>query len=274
MGKVVGAFATSHTMFPSTGVEHQAQQVVDGFRELGRRVYDLDPDLVVVVSSEHGPTLLPSGPQPLFTVPVVDSFQTFGEMDIPRVDIRSNAEFATNFLCYAATRGFDIASMSTIRADHGLAIPILMMFLANDIRVVPLIIGTQSPSATATAARCYLLGRLLAGYVATREERVVVVGCGGLSHWPGTTQMGRINEQFDREFLALLSAGDGGYAATWSNDYIIEQAGNGGLEIRNWIFAAAAIGDAGGAALYYEPIKPWATGMSAFAFAAPPEVDD
>lgn len=273
MGKVVGAFATSHTMFPSTGVEQQAQKVVDGFRELGRRVYDLNPDLVIFVSSEHGPTLLPSGPQPPFTVPVVDSFQTFGEMDIPRVEIPSNAEFAKNFLCYSTTRGFDIASMNTIRADHGLAIPILMMFPSNDVPVMPLIIGTQSQCSTATAARCYLLGRLLAGYVATREERVVVVGCGGLSHWPGTAQMGRINEPFDQEFLALLSAGDGGYAAAWSNDYIVEHAGNGGLEIRNWIFAAAAIGDAGGASLYYEPIKPWATGMSAFAFAVPAEGD-
>src|SRR5262249_27015858 len=91
---------------------------------------------------------------------------------------------------------------------------------------------------------------------------------GGLSHWPGTPQMGRINEEFDQEFLALLSAGDGYYAAAWSNEYILEHAGNGGLEIRNWIFAAAAIGDRVGESVYYEAVTPWATAMSAFAFKA------
>ncbi|MEB3980797.1 hypothetical protein OQ968_05915 [Mycobacterium sp. 663a-19] len=271
MGNVIGAFATSHTMFPSRGVETQAQKVVDGFVEVGRRIRALGPDVVLMVSSEHGPTLLPSGPQPPYTVAVTESFSTFGEMNIPKVQIASNADFAGGFISHAAARDFDVASMSTIRADHGLAIPILMMFPDNDIAVVPLIIGTQSPNSLATPSRCYRLGKVLADYVATRDENVVVVGCGGLSHWPGTPQMGRINEEFDAEFLALLAAGDGGYAAAWSNDYILEHAGNGGLEIRNWIFAAAAIGDRGGEALYYEPIKAWVTGMSAFAFTSPQE---
>ncbi|WP_049957436.1 DODA-type extradiol aromatic ring-opening family dioxygenase [Mycobacterium colombiense] len=256
-------------MFPSRGVESQAQQVVEGFRELGRRIRDLGPDLVVMVSSEHGPTLLPGGPQPPFTLAVTESFQTFGDMDIPRVSVPSHPQFANAFLSYAASRNYDIASISELRADHGLAIPILMMNPAHDIPVVPLIIGTQSPNTTASAARCYALGQVLGDFVGAREESVVVVGCGGLSHWPGTPQMGRINEDFDHEFLALLSAGDAGYAATWSNDYILEHAGNGGLEIRNWIFAAAAIGDRGGKPLYYEPIKPWVTGMSAFVFSSP-----
>jgi len=271
MGNVIGAFATSHTLFPSTGVETQAQEVVDGFNELGRRIGALGPHVVVMVSSEHGPTLLPSGPQPPYTVAVTESFATFGEMNIPKLQIPSNAGFAGAFVSYAATRDFDIASMNTMRADHGLAIPILMMFPANNIAVVPLIIGTQSPNSLATPSRCYRLGKVLADYVTTRDENVVVVGCGGLSHWPGTPQMGRINEEFDADFLALLSAGDGGYAAAWSNDYILDHAGNGGLEIRNWIFAAGAIGDRGGETLYYAPIKPWATGMSAFAFISPQE---
>ncbi|MDA2893271.1 hypothetical protein PDG61_20290 [Mycolicibacterium sp. BiH015] len=266
MGRVVGAYATSHTMFPSAGVEKQAQRVVEGFAELGRRIRDQKPDVVVMVSSEHGPTLLPSGPQPPFTVAVTESFPTFGEMNIPKVQIPSNADFASGFISYGGGRGFDLASMSSFRADHGLAIPILMMFPDNDIAVVPLIVSTQSPASLASARRCYNLGALLADYAGERDETVAVVGCGGLSHWPGTPQMGRINEQFDEDFLALLAAGDAGYAASWSNDHILEHAGNGGLEIRNWLFAAGAIGDPGGEILYYEPIKPWVTGMSAFAF--------
>ncbi|ODQ84202.1 hypothetical protein BHQ17_27935 [Mycolicibacterium holsaticum] len=258
-------------MFPSQGVEDQARKVVDGFAELGRRIRALGPDLVVVVSSEHGPTLLPSGPQPPFTVPVVDSFSTFGEMNIPKVQISSDANFAGGFVSYAGAEGFDIATMSSFRADHGLAIPILMMLSLDDVVVMPLVIGTQSMHALAAPSRCYRLGQVLSDYVRTRAERIVVVGCGGLSHWPGTPQMGRINEQFDAEFLALLAAGDGGYAASWTNDYILEHAGNGGLEIRNWIFAAATLGDPGGETLYYEPITPWSTGMSAFAFTSPQE---
>ncbi|MGQ4600599.1 DODA-type extradiol aromatic ring-opening family dioxygenase [Nocardia sp. R6R-6] len=267
MGEIACGFATSHVMFPKAGVEEQAQRVADGFAEIGRQVKASGADLVVLVSSEHGPTLLPSGPQPPFAIGTGETFRTFGDMDVPRVTLPAHSDFARGFVRYAATAGFDIAPLTGFRADHGTAIPALMIFPEKDVAIVPLIVSSTVPEATATAARCYLLGQALAAYIESRSEKVAVIGCGGLSHWPGMPQMGRINEEFDHVFLDLLSRGNGAQAAEWSTEYILENAGNGGLEIRNWILASAAVGDKGGKPLYYEPMYQWVTGMAAFEFA-------
>lgn len=266
VGAVIAAFETSHVMFPSMGVELQADAVVEGFREIGRLVHTAQPDLAVLVSSEHGPTLLPHGPQPPFVVGTADSFTTFGDMDIPKVTVPADSGFAKGFVRYAGENDFDVATLDNFRADHGTAIPALMAFPDLDVPIVPVIINAMVPDATPSPRRCYKLGQVLAKYIGTRSERVAVIGCGGLSHWPGRPEMGRINEAFDQEFLELLSRGEGKRTADWSNEFIEENAGNGGLEIRNWIFTSAAAGDAGGKSLYYEPIRRWSTGMSAFVF--------
>ncbi|QSR29108.1 hypothetical protein CFI00_01050 [Nocardioides sp. S5] len=266
MGAIVGGYATSHTMFPSVGVESQAATVVAGFEEIGSRIREAGADVVLLVSSEHGPTLPPSGPQPAFVVGTGESIRTFGEMGVPKTSFSGHPDFARGFVRHASTAGFDLATVERFQADHGTAIPVLKMFPDLDIPIVPMIVNSLVEEATATAARCHQLGKVLADYAASRPERVAVVGCGGLSHWPGTPDMGRINEEFDRDFLTLLENGGGGEAATWSTDYIREHAGNGGLEIRNWILVSGAVGDRPGRSLYYEPIPQWVTGMGAFEF--------
>ncbi|KUH69807.1 hypothetical protein AU184_08760 [Mycolicibacterium novocastrense] len=265
MGNVVAAFATSHVLFPDNGVESQAEKVVEGFRQIGRQVRSAEPDVVVVVSSEHGPTLPPRGPQPPFVVGTGDTFTTFGDMDVPKVKVSAAPDFAKGFVGFAAENDFDLASLDIFRADHGTSIPLLMAFPELDVPVVPIILNTMVPEATSSPRRCYRLGQVLARYIESRNERVAVIGCGGLSHWPGRPEMGRINEEFDQHFLELLCSGQTTQAAEWSNAYIEEHAGNGGLEIRNWILTSAAAGDAGGTILYYEPIPQWSTGMSAIA---------
>ncbi|MGQ4597944.1 DODA-type extradiol aromatic ring-opening family dioxygenase [Nocardia sp. R6R-6] len=267
MGTLVAAFATSHVMFPSNGVESQARAVVDGFREIGRRIRAAKPDIVVLVSSEHGPTLPPHGPQPPFVVCTGETFTTFGDMDVPKVVVAAAPEFAKGFVRYASDHEFDIAALDIFRADHGTSIPLLMALPDIDVPVVPIIIGTMVAEATASPRRCHRLGQVLANYIASRGERVAVIGCGGLSHWVGGPEMGRINQEFDNHFLELLCNGQAKSAAEWSNEFIEENAGNGGLEIRNWIFTSAVAGDAGGTVLYYEPIPQWSTGMSAIALA-------
>ena len=44
----------------------------------------------------------------------------------------------------------------------------------------------------------------------------------------------------------------------------IRDVGNGGQEIRTWLAAAAAASDPRGAALFYEPMPRWLTGICVF----------
>lgn len=270
MGAVVGSFATSHILFSrKTGVGKQAEVCFDGYKRIGRRIEELDPTVVIVVSSEHGVTLPPGGPQPPFCIGSGPMFRTYGDAGVPRVQLQGVPGVAEAVVRGAANAGFDIAVCDDFVADHGVALPSLLTMPTQRFPIVPLIININVAAVVPTARRCYELGTVVRDVITMSlgdAERVVVIGTGGLSHWIALPQMGHINEAFDRECLDLMSAGNAAQLAQLSNDAIVEQAGNGGQELRNWLFAASAAGDTGGEALYYEPVGPWLTGMGAMEF--------
>ena len=53
MGRIVGAFATSHVLMSPEGIEAQAERVFAGMKEIGRRLRAARPDVVVVITSDH-----------------------------------------------------------------------------------------------------------------------------------------------------------------------------------------------------------------------------
>src|SRR5205823_2739725 len=69
------------------------------------------------------------------------------------------------------------------------------------------------------------------------DERVVVIGSGGISHWVGSAQMGRVNEAFDREVIGYALEGNLDALCALSDGYILEHGGEGGMEIRNFACA-------------------------------------
>jgi len=270
MGQVVGAFATSHILFGrKSGAGEQAETCFSGFKRIGQRIQELDPSVVIVASSEHGPTLPPGGPQPPFCLGTGQTFRTFGEAGIPRLELQGAPALAEQIVGGVARAGFDVAMCDDFVADHGVALPSLLTMPKRPFPIVPLVININVPLVVPTARRVYDLGvavREAVREVCGPEERVVVLGTGGLSHWLGTPEMGRINEEFDRECLDLLASGKGHELAQLSNEEIVERAGNGGQELRSWLFAAAVAGDHGGTCLYYEPVAQWFTGMAAMEF--------
>jgi 2,3-dihydroxyphenylpropionate 1,2-dioxygenase len=75
-----------------------------------------------------------------------------------------------------------------------------------------------------------------------------------------------INADFDRRFLSLVEHGDVARMHATSTSDLGHDAGNGGQEIRTWIAAAAALGNARGRVLAYEEIPEWLTGMAVAVF--------
>jgi len=71
-------------------------------------------------------------------------------------------------------------------------------------------------------------------------ERIALIGTGGLSHWPATPDSGKINHQWDREFLRRWSANDREALLSYTDAETYREAGQGGFEIRTFIAAAAA----------------------------------
>ena len=48
----------------------------------------------------------------------------------------------------------------------------------------------------------------------------------------------------------------------WNSAEIVEDAGNGASEIRNWLIACAAAGAPKSRLLAYEPVEKWKTGIA------------
>lgn len=94
-------------------------------------------------------------------------------------------------------------------------------------------------------------------YLHTRETRVTQI------------KSGPVNEQVDREFLRLVTKKDYAVLRNWSAEYVEENLGNGGQEIRNWLVLLGALEGFNASIACYEPIPEWVTGMAIVQFNQP-----
>ncbi|MBM4760968.1 hypothetical protein [Bacillus sp. B15-48] len=91
-------------------------------------------------------------------------------------------------------------------------------------------------------------------YLTTRETRVTQI------------KSGPVNEEWDREFLRLITEKDFQALRQWSPEYIEENGGNGGQEIHNWLVLLGILQDFKPEVACYEAIPEWVTGMGIVQF--------
>ncbi|WP_150295115.1 protocatechuate 3,4-dioxygenase [Sphingobium estronivorans] len=270
MGKIVGGFATSHVLFSRAGHEVQADAVFAGMEEIGRRIDALSPDIVVIVSNDHMINFNTQFQAP-FVVGIGASYTAFGDLGIPNdYSIPGEADFAQGFVDHASACDYDMGVVRAVRFDHGMAIPALFASPQGVRPVVPLYTNVDMRPVP-SAKRCYRLGQVLADYIEKHrpaDERVVVLGAGGMSHWVGVERQGDVNEEFDRWLLERFEAGDADALTGLSIQDIEARSGNGGVELINWIIMLGALGGAKAKTLYYEPMESWWTGMGGIAIEA------
>jgi hypothetical protein len=109
--------------------------------------------------------------------------------------------------------------------------------------------------------RAWALGEALRRAADSVSERIAVVGTGGISHWPATPDSGKINEAWDREFLARWQSNYKSAMLAYSDAATYREAGQGGYEIRTFI-AVAAAARGNGTLQYYRPIPMFAVGCT------------
>jgi 2'-aminobiphenyl-2,3-diol 1,2-dioxygenase large subunit len=268
VARIVGSFAMSHVVFEHDKAPEKATRVFAGMREIGRRITALEPDLLIIVTSDHlnNFTLALQAP---FIVGVADEYRPLGDMGLARTPFRGNRAFADAFVRFAARNGFDLARAEEIRPDHGLVFPNLIVNPGNRIAVLPFYIGVAN-DVPPSPRRVWMLAQCLSKFTDSerpKSERVVVLGTGGLSHWLCEVEQGRVNEEFDRFVIAKLTSGAGDELAELSAEQIRGQAGRSGLEMMHWLFAAGAVAGSSGEMVFYEPMPEWITGMGGIAFA-------
>jgi aromatic ring-opening dioxygenase catalytic subunit (LigB family) len=267
---IVFACAASHapgmTAWTEAAPPEQAARVLDNYRRLGVMLDAAKPDALVAITVEHWANFFLSQ-MPAFCIGRADYYEGPIEewLRIPKTRVPGDSTLAAELLEACFDGGFDPSFSDELAFDHATMLPMHFLNPQMTVPVVPVIINTLTPPMP-TAKRCFALGQLLGETLQKNSKRVALVATGGLSHWPGEAQHGKINTRFDQQFLDSLINRDRAELAGYSHERISIEAGSGGHEIRTWIALAGALPDWKADLLAYEPVAPWATGCGLVAF--------
>jgi aromatic ring-opening dioxygenase catalytic subunit (LigB family) len=226
-------------------------------------------DVVVVVSNEHFTNFfLDAFPAVCIGLGASHDGPVEPWLGLPRRRLPGNPSLASHLARATMDAGFDPAVAHRLRLDHGFMTVLHQLDPAGELPVVP-IVQNCAIDPMPSLRRCFAFGQALAAAIASAPgtERVALVGAGGLSHSVGTPEVGEIDEEFDRWFLAHLEQGDLEPVLDVP-DHELALAGNGAHEIRSWLTVAGAAAPARARVLAYEPVVPWITGMGAVVFDA------
>lgn len=272
MGKVVGGFWMPHdpVMFVAPEAPDQAvrDKIWGAFESCAQRLVELDPTTVIIVGCDH---FILFGPQCLPKYVIAT-----GDLDGPveslpglnRGALTNNCALAEHIVADGEAHDIDWTVARSFTVDHSFSIPQQRVVqpaekvLGRNVPCIPVYLACGADPYI-PLPRAAELGRQIQRAVASFDanERVVIIGSGGISHWVGTAEMGQISERFDQEILALGVRGDIAGLTSYSDTEIIERAGNGAMEIRNFACAMAAVPDAYGEVIAYEPVPEWVTGL-------------
>jgi hypothetical protein len=271
MAEIVAAALTSHapgiTGRPDVARPEQRERVHAGFAEIRRRLVAARPDVLVAFVNDHVQNF-PYSNMPAFCVGLADAHDAPGPgsasfMRIPARKVPGAPDWALSLLEAGLAAGFDLAYSYEIESWDELSVPLHFLTPDGEVPVVPLYTNCAAPPLPAPR-RCHAVGGLLRDFVESRPagERIALLATGGISHWVGTPETGRINPDFDRWVLDHVARGEVEplLRLTWAD--IERDAGNGGQEIRNWLGLLGAVPGAKGEVLAYEPVDEWITGCA------------
>jgi protocatechuate 4,5-dioxygenase, beta chain len=252
MAKIVAGVATSHV--PAVGAaldqgktdEAYWQPVFKGYEFSKRWIAAQKPDVVILVFNDHA-TAFSLESIPTFAIGCAESFEPadegWGPRKVPRVI--GHPDLAWHIAQSTILDEFDMTIVNKMDVDHGLTVPLSLMFgqpAAWPCPVIPLAVNVvQYPPPTGN--RCYQLGKAIRRAVESFDQdlKVVIFGTGGMSHQLQGPRAGLINKVFDTAFLDRLTRDPEALARIPHIEYVRE-AGSEGIELVMWLVMRGALG--------------------------------
>ncbi len=275
MAKIVGCINTTHVPALGRAIAKNLQQdpywkpFFDGFPPVHQWLNKVRPDVAVVFYNDHGLNFF-LDKMPTFAVGAAEEYQNADEgWGIPTLPpFRGDPSLSWHLINSLIERDFDLTTCQEMLVDHAYTLPLKMLWPEGEVcpvRTVPICINTvQFP--LPSASRCYKLGQAVGQAIQSweQDQRVVIIGTGGLSHQLDGKRAGFVNKEFDLEFMDSLIS-DPLWATRYSIDELVELTGTQGVELLNWLAARGAVpGEVRKVhANYHIPISNTAAGLMA-----------
>ncbi|KMV24305.1 3-carboxyethylcatechol 2,3-dioxygenase [Mycobacterium heckeshornense] len=242
-------------------------------------VQRFDPELVVLFGGDHRRAfrhVVPAFAVAFSASIIAEAPHPAGQLTVPSARARRLAE-------HLLGEGFDIAVCRDIGLDHAFAQPIRDLLGRLDAKpVIPVPVNCAT-APLPNGRRVAEFGAAVGRFLDDVDQRVLLIGTGGLSHSPPSLEVDtydlsdaerarliaegmadartKIRPEWDGEVLQAMSR--------WDVDALIDlvdsaqtRAGSGANEIRTWVAAGAAGGGKPVIPLVYEPVAEWITGMA------------
>lgn len=253
MARITAGIATSHV--PAIGAafdqgrtqDEYWKPVFDGYEWVKGFQEREKPDVVILCYNDHASALM-LDVVPTFALGCAEDFEPadegWGKRPVPLVE--GDPILAAHLAEQLVLDEFDMTLMNHMDVDHGLTVPLSLMFGKQEewpVRVIPLAVNvTQFP--TPSAERCWQLGAAIRYAVESypADLNVQVWGTGGMSHQLQGERAGLINPEFDNAFLDRLIDRTDELRKITRLEFLRE-AGTEGIELIMWLIMRAALGE-------------------------------
>jgi protocatechuate 4,5-dioxygenase beta chain len=253
MARITAGISTSHV--PAVGMavdlkkegEAYWKPMFEGYEFSKQWMKENTPDVAIIVYNDHA-SYFGMDIMPTFAMGIADKFKIcdegYGARPVPIVE--GAPELATHLAASLILDDFDMTVLNVLDVDHGLTVPMSLMFGTPDkwpTKVIPLpvnVVMYPQPS----GERCLSLGKAIKRAVDQFEGdlNVQVWGTGGMSHQIQGARAGLINEPWDRKFMDDLVNDPENLQYKPHLEYMIE-AGSEGVELIMWLIMRGALGD-------------------------------
>jgi len=253
MARVTAGVATSHV--PAIGAavdlgkteEAYWKPLFAGYEFSKKWIAQERPDVIFLVYNDHA-TAFGLENIPTFAIGCAGEYEIadegWGARPVPVV--KGAPDLAWHIRQSVIQDDFDLTTVNEMRVDHGLTVPLTLMYGQPDewpCLVIPFAVNVivyPPPS----GRRCYMLGKSIRKAIDSFDEdlNVQVWGTGGMSHQLQGPRAGLINQEFDRKFLDDLVVNPDVLAGIPHVDYM-RDAGSEGIELVMWLIMRGALND-------------------------------
>jgi 2,3-dihydroxyphenylpropionate 1,2-dioxygenase len=250
MGQIIGAYTTVHApqlfVRPPTEVPEQMDADIAAMRQVGQEIEELKPDAVIIFGSDHLETFFLSS---VPTFAVIAGEYAHAHFANKSYKLKTHLPLAEDILNKLVAAEFDMSYSQDAIMGHSFAAVYEWIIENRDIPVVPIFINTYLPPLP-TPKRCEALGKTIAKIIAGRPERVVLIGSGGMSHYPGTWKYPQPAYDFDYWAIAQLERGNFEALTSLSSEQL-DEVGN--TEMLPWYPLFGALGSVPAELITYQP---------------------